>query len=347
MSSPTRIAFNAWIKQPFGVIAAAYLLLLTLLALFAPWVSNDSTPNANRQCLPCRLAEPGRNIDFALIQRNKPKVGNLFDGQSDVGPSIPFDSKQVFSNGTLFTFQGYSGSNKEWINKDERYTIKERTFILGTDPLGRDVWSRLILGGRISLGIGWLSVLVALFVGISIGAAAGFFGGKIDSFLSFFINLTWSIPTLLLVMAITIALGKGWLPTFIAVGLSTWVEIARVTRAEIMGLKQRDFALAGRILGVPAMRLIWKHILPGLRGPLMVVSASNFAGAVLIESGLSFLGLGIQPPAPTWGNMMESHRHFLISGHIHLILIPGLAILSVVLSFIVLGDSIKKSLKTA
>lgn len=344
MSSPAHIAFKSWIKQPIGVIAAIYLLFLTILALFAPWVSNDATPNANRQCLPCRLAAPGRQIDFALIQRNQPKAGNLFKGLSDAGPSIPFDRKQSFSNGTLFTFRGHSGISSEWVSTSERYETITRTFILGTDPLGRDVWSRLILGGRISMGIGWLSVLVALFVGISIGAAAGYFGGKLDSVFGFFINLTWSIPTLLLVMAITIALGKGWLPTFLAVGLSTWVEIARVTRSEIMGLKQRDFTLAGRVLGIPATRLIWKHILPGLRGPLMVVSASNFAGAVLIESGLSFLGLGIQPPAPTWGNMMESHRHFLISGQIHLILIPGTAIVSVVLSFILLGDSIKKAM---
>lgn len=311
------------------------------MALLSPWLSNDPSPNANRQCLPCRLAPPGQEIQFAVLQRDSLTHGNVVEGYPDPGPSIPFHEKTKLQGGTLFRFNGYSGSSTEWIPTQEPYRVVTRRFILGTDPLGRDVWSRLLRGGRISLGIGWLSVMVALVIGITLGALAGFFGGKMDAALSFVINLTWSVPTLLLVMTITIALGKGWLPTFLAVGLSTWVEIARVTRAEIMGLKKRDFAQAAKVLGVPPTRLIWRHILPGIRGPLLVVSAANFAGAVLIESGLSFLGLGVQPPAPTWGNMMESHRHFLISGHLHLILVPGLAILSVVLAFIVLGDSLK------
>jgi len=343
MNSPTRQAFKLWLRKPAGVVAGCYLLLLSLLALFSPWLSMDSSPNANRQCLPCRLAAPGQTIQFAVVQRDSLSQGNVFVGYPDPGPSIPFHSTIKDSKGTLFRFNGYSGTNNEWVSAKERYEIRTRRFILGADPLGRDVWSRLLRGGRISLGIGWLSVMVALVIGLGLGALAGFFGGRVDALISFIVNLTWSVPTLLLVMTITIALGKGWLPTFLAVGLSTWVDIARVSRAEIMGLKKRDFALAGKALGIPALRLIWRHILPGIRGPLLVVSAANFAAAVLIESGLSFLGLGVQPPAPTWGNMMESHRHFLLSGHLHLILVPGMAILSVVLAFIVLGDSLKRS----
>jgi peptide/nickel transport system permease protein len=341
MSSPTRQAFKYWLRKPAGVVAGLYLLLISLLALFSPWLSMDPSPNANRQCLPCKLAAPGQEIQFAVLQRDSLCKGNLIDGYPDKGPSIPFHSKTETKGGTLYRFHGYSGTSSEWISAQEKVEIHSRRFILGADPLGRDLWSRLLRGGRISLGIGWLSVMVALVIGLAVGALAGFFGGKVDAVLSFIVNLTWSVPTLLLVMTITIALGKGWLPTFLAVGLSTWVDIARVSRAEIIGLKKRDFALAGKALGIPTWRLIWRHILPGIRGPLLVVSAANFAGAVLIESGLSFLGLGVQPPAPTWGNMMESHRHFLVSGNLHLILVPGLAILSVVLAFIVLGDSLK------
>lgn len=341
MNSPSRFSFKNWLQKPAGVVAGCYLALLSLMALFSPWLGNDGSPNANRQCLPCRLAAPGQEIQFAVLLRNSPNQGNVFIGYPDPGPSIPFHEKTELRGGTLFRFNGYSGTSSQWVAADEQYQVLSRRFVLGADPLGRDLWSRLLMGGRISLGIGWLSVMVALIIGITLGALAGFIGGKIDAVLSFIINLTWSVPTLLLVMTLTIALGKGWLPTFLAVGLSTWVEIARVTRAEIMGLKKRDFSLAGTVLGLPAWRLIWHHILPGIRGPLLVVAAANFAGAVLIESGLSFLGLGVQPPAPTWGNMMESHRHFLVSGHLHLILVPGLAILSVVLAFIVLGDSLK------
>src|SRR5690606_2841180 len=154
-----------------------------------------------------------------------------------------------------------------------------------------------------SLGIGFIAVFISLLIGITLGAIAGYYGGKIDTLIMWLINVTWSIPTLLLVIAITLTLGKGFWQVFIAVGLPMWVEVARVVRGQVMGVKQLQFVTAARALGFNDFRIVTKHIIPHVLAPVIVISAANFAGAILIESGLSFLGIGAQPPMPSWGAM--------------------------------------------
>jgi len=222
--------------------------------------------------------------------------------------------------------------------------VKEQKFLLGTDKYGRDLLSRMLVGMRISLSIGFVAVFISLVIGITLGAIAGYYGGKLDALIMWLINVTWSIPTLLLVIAITLALGKGFWQVFIAVGLTMWVEVARVVRGQVMGVKQMQYVTAARALGFKDFRIITKHILPNIMAPVIVISAANFAGAILMESGLSFLGIGAQPPTPSWGAMIKDHYSYIILGKAYLAVIPGLAIMSLVMAFMLMGNALRDAM---
>jgi peptide/nickel transport system permease protein len=158
------------------------------------------------------------------------------------------------------------------------------------------------------------------------------------------INVTWSIPTLLLVIAITLALGKGFWQVFIAVGLTMWVEVARIVRGQVMSVKQMQYVNAAKALGFNNFRIITKHILPNSMAPVIIISAANFAAAILIESGLSFLGIGAQPPMPSWGGIIKDHYSYIILGKPYLAIIPGLAIMSLVTAFMLIGNALRDAL---
>jgi peptide/nickel transport system permease protein len=212
---------------------------------------------------------------------------------------------------------------------------------LGTDRYGRDMTGRLLLGSRVSLSVGFIAVGIAMLVGIPIGAWAGFYGGPVDSALSVLIQVFWSIPSLLMVMALSFVLGKGFWQVFVAVGLTSWVEVARLVRGQVKAWKPSEFVQAAQVLGYSNQRILWKHIMPQTLAPLIVLAASQFAAAILLESGLSFLGLGAQPPMPSWGGMIRDHYPYLLTGQAHLALIPGLALASLVLAFQVLGTALR------
>ena len=219
-----------------------------------------------------------------------------------------------------------------------------RTFWLGTDRFGRDLLSRMVLGARVSLAVGFISVFISLLVGVTLGALAGFYGGRVDTFIMWLINVVWSIPTLLLVIAITLALGKGFWQVFVAVGLTMWVEVARVVRGQVMSLKEKEFVEATEALGFQSLRALFVHVLPNVWSPVIVISAANFASAILIESGLSFLGIGAQPPIPTWGGMIKDHYSYIIVDKAYLAIIPGAAILLLVMSFMLVGNALRDAL---
>ncbi len=222
--------------------------------------------------------------------------------------------------------------------------IKEKSFLFGTDKYGRDLLSRVLVGARISFFIGFVAVLISLLIGIFMGSVAGYFGGKVDAVIMWIINVTWSIPTLLLVIAITLALGKGFWQVFIAVGLTMWVEVARVVRGQIISTKEMQYVTAARALGYNDFRIITKHILPNIMAPVIVISAANFAAAILIESGLSFLGIGAQPPMASWGAMIKDHYNYIILGKPYLAIIPGLCIMSLVMAFMLIGNALRDAL---
>ncbi|MFN8438962.1 MAG: ABC transporter permease [Cytophagales bacterium] len=231
---------------------------------------------------------------------------------------------------------------EEMLKLFKKNNIEKRRYWLGTDKSGRDILSKLLFGARISLGIGFISVLISMLLGIVLGSLAGFFGGMIDNIIMWLITVVWSVPGIMLVIAISLALGKGLWVAFVAVGLTSWVEVARVVRGQILAIKEKTFVEAAKALGMTDYRIIFVHILPNLYSSLIVIATSNFASAILVEAGLSFLGLGVQPPMPSWGMMIhEGYKSMGLKNEWHLILFPSLAISVLVLCFNLLGNGLR------
>jgi len=175
---------------------------------------------------------------------------------------------------------------------------------------------------------------------------AGYFGGWVDDLITWLINVVWSIPTLLLVIAITFALGKGFVQVFIAVGLTMWVEVARVVRGQVLSLRNMEYIEAARALGYSHTRIIYRHVIPNILGPVIVISAANFASAILLEAGLSFLGIGAQIPMASWGQMIKEHYAYITTDMAYLAILPGLCIVVLVLAFMLIGSGLRDSMDT-
>jgi peptide/nickel transport system permease protein len=221
--------------------------------------------------------------------------------------------------------------------------IEIRKYVLGTDKAGRDILSRLLFGTRISLSIGFISVLISMIVGVSLGALAGFFGGLIDDVIMWLMTVVWSIPAIMLIIAISLVLeSKGVFVAFLAVGLTMWVDVARVVRGQIISIKEKLFVEAAKALGIENLRIIFIHILPNIMGPLIVIATANFASAILIEAGLSFLGLGVQPPMTSWGMMVNEgyYSNWERDGG-YLVILPSIAISLMVLAFNLFGNGLR------
>ncbi len=230
-------------------------------------------------------------------------------------------------------------------NKIREENFSTQQYLLGTDRYGRDLLSRLLAGTRVTVSVGLIAVLISLVIGISFGALAGFFRGWVDEVILWLINVVWSIPTLLLVIAITLVMGKGFEQVFIAVGCTMWVEVARIVRGQIFSIREFEFVDAGRALGFRNVRIILKHILPNIFGPVIVIAASNFSAAVLLEAGLSFLGIGAQPPMPSWGGMIkENYGYIIIPGSAYLAILPGLAIMLLAMAFAFVGNGLRDAI---
>ncbi|UQZ89056.1 peptide ABC transporter permease [Deltaproteobacteria bacterium Smac51] len=215
--------------------------------------------------------------------------------------------------------------------------------VLGTDSLGRDVLSRLIWGGRVSLKVGFVAVGIATAIGLALGAAAGYYGGLVDGAVMRFCDLMLCFPSMFLILAVIAILEPSVWNVMIVIGLTGWMGVARLVRAEFITLKNRDFALAAKTLGASDTRIIWRHLLPNAMAPVLVAATLGVAGAILTESSLSFLGLGVQPPTSTWGAMLADGKDYL-SRAWWLSLYPGLAILVTVLSYNLVGEGLRDAL---
>ena len=227
-----------------------------------------------------------------------------------------------------------------------RYAAPSYDHWFGTDALGRDVFSRVVYGARISLRVGITVVSVSAFVGIIIGAVAGFYGGLVDKILAGYVfNVFLAFPGLLLAIALVAFLGTGLNKLILALCVIGWVGYARVMRGQVLKIREYDFVMAARALGAGDMRILFKHILPNAIQPLIVQASLGMAGAVLSEASLSFLGLGIPPPAPSWGTMIEESRGFdILYNSPHVLFFPGIAIALTVLAFNFIGDGLREYL---
>ncbi len=218
-----------------------------------------------------------------------------------------------------------------------------RFFLLGSDRLGRDVLSRLMAGTQISLMVGFIAVLLSLLVGITIGLVAGYYKGSVDAMLTWFINVVWSIPSLLIVMAFILAFGTGFWKVFIAIGLTMWVEVARVVRGQVLSIREKEYIEAARSMGMSDFKILFRQILPNLWPAIIVISSANFSSAILIESGMSFLGLGVQIPTPSWGNMIRENYSLLPTNQAYLALAPGVCIMLTVLALMYIGNGLRSA----
>lgn len=337
------------LKDPLSLISICVIGLFALLALFSYFVSPDSTPFANEQHLEIAVKKPGFKVAMLQIENKTVKETNWIEHLLFGSPS-KYTSILIYKHWSkegIHYFETYTGDNPnagEIITLDEssNYNVVPKRYLLGTDRYGRDMLSQLIVGTRVSLSVGFISVIIAIFIGVTLGAIAGYYGGRVDNVIMWLINVVWSVPTVLLVVAITFALGKGFWQVFVAVGLTMWVDIARVVRGQVRSLKEKEFVEAAKALGESNFRIILKQILPNVVGAISVVTASNFATAILQEAGLSFLGLGVQPPMPSWGSMIKENYGYIILDAAYMAIIPGLTIMILVLAFICLGSGLRK-----
>jgi len=359
-NSPAKQAWRKFRRNPLAMSGLIFILLVTLVSFLGFCIRPDKTINANNQNVLLSRQKPGFTVKTIRVTEEQPQHSFLHNWFSGGRPNdyreIAIASFQI--NGDSAIVQTYSpnqigeelrfGLNQLKKNVNINITadvyVFEKKFLLGTDKYGRDLLSRLMAGTVISLSVGAIAVLISLLVGLTLGLLAGYYRGWIDNLIMWFTNVIWAIPTLILVMAITFAFGTGFWKVFLAVGLTMWVEVARIARGQVLGVREKEYVEAARALGFSEARIIFKHILPNILSPIIVISAANFASAILIEAGLSFLGLGAQIPAPSWGNMIREHYAYITTDLAYLAIIPGLLIMLLVLSFMMVGNGLRDAL---
>jgi peptide/nickel transport system permease protein len=345
--TPAQRTWKTFKRNKFAVGGLLFIIFCVVIAILGYLIMPDQTPLANNQTIQLSIKKPGSKFMMLRIKKAEHVdtvswFTKMLSGQPTFYREIPITGYKTAKGGVQV--DEYIGDEDKPEKKFYQLPasvlaqgpsayITHKTFVLGTDVYGRDMLSRLILGARISLSVGLMAVIISLLIGVTIGAIAGYFGGWIDAGLSWLMNILWALPALLLVIAISFALGKGIWQIFIAVGLSMWVEVARLVRGQVISIKQTEYIEAARSLGYNNFRIIRRHILPNIAGPILVMAASNFAAAILLEAGLSFLGFGAQPPMPTWGSMIKEHYGYIIMDSAYLSITPGIAIMLIVYAF--------------
>ncbi len=351
-------AGGIWKKLRRNKAAMAGLWIIfvaVLICVLGYLIAPDNSPAADLQTVEIQSKPPGYSQLFLkLPATNVVKTGSvekLLFGKPSAYKYLPIKNYRIAGDEIVtakyvdedtavsqsYKLAAITGGHPENINK---YIVTKK-YWLGTDAFGRDILSRIIIGTRVSLAVGLIAVIISLTIGILLGALAGFYRRKTDAVIMWLVNVTWSIPTLLLVFAITLALGKGFWQIFIAVGLTLWVSVARLVRGQVMAVKELEYVQAAKALGFKDVRIIFKHILPNIIGPILVIAAGNFATAIIIEAGLSFLGIGVQPPQPSWGLMIKENYNLIITHNAMQALIPGFAIMILVLAFNLLGNGLR------
>ncbi len=342
-------------RKKSAMLGLCIIVFALLVCIFGYMVAPDASTDADLQTVEIQSRQAGFSQLFLKIpvdlQKKSSVLSSLFFGKTTSHKYLPINNYKIVADKIVVNkyidddtaiVQSYSLNeitNTHPENIEQNIVTKK--YYLGTDAFGRDILSRLIIGTRVSMMVGLVAVIISLSIGILLGAMAGYYKGKTDAAIMWLINVTWSIPTLLLVFAITLALGKGFWQIFIAVGLTLWVSVARLVRGQVMAVKELEYVQAARALGYKDSRIILKHILPNIIGPVLVIAAGNFATAIIVEAGLSFLGIGVQPPQPSWGLMIKENYNLIITNNAMQALIPGFAIMLLVLAFNLLGSGLR------
>jgi ABC-type dipeptide/oligopeptide/nickel transport system permease subunit len=355
-----------WRNKP-AMAGLVFIALASLVAVLGYLIMPDDSPDANHTIVQLQKKPPGFSVTVLRIPAGGQPVAEtsllskMLFGQARSYTEFPISSYALAGDlvrvepyeqnaalpgaDPVFKLRQLTGIRDREAAKRylEQEAIYRKTFWLGTDNAGRDVLSRLMLGTRISLGIGLVAVLISLVLGIAVGAAAGYFGGLTDKAMLWLMTVVWSVPGIMLVIAISLALNsQGIWVSFVAVGLTMWVEVARVVRGQFLSLKEMTYIEAAKVLGLPRYRIVLKHFLPNMSGSLIVIATANFASAILMEAGLSFLGLGVQPPSPSWGMMVnEGFQLIGARASLFLVLSPSVCISLLVLSFNLLGNGLR------
>ena len=351
-TSLSAMAWQRFCRNRLSVASLVVIGLFAVVAILGYLITPDHTPHCNQQYLELATLKPFTTVRFTYVDDGLPQprrnpLRRMLVGEPLAYTAIP--TYRTTAAGDSLDIEGYTGSvpNDGPVRRvAQSQVIKSttRTFLLGTDAYGRDVLSMLMIGSRVSLSVGFIALLIALLIGITLGALAAYHGGWVDNLVTWLINVVWSIPTVLLVIAITFALGKGFWQVFVAIGLTMWDDIARVVRGQVYSVKEKEYVEAARALGYSSFRTIFRHILPNITGAVIVVAAANFASAILLEAGLSFLGIGVQPPMPSWGTMVKDNYSYILLDNAYLALLPGAAIMLLVLAFMLLGNGIRDAL---
>lgn len=350
--------FRNLLKNRLAMAGLVIIVLAILLAMTGYIIAPDNSPNANRMIVEIGGRKPGYTQKFLLYPReslvaDEKFLSGIIGGKEDEYQYIPIESyvktkdkiiADKFIDEGLTEKVEYPLSAYDKTGFSENKHVQDIRFLLGTDTYGRDILSRLIIGVRVSMAVGLVAVIISLTIGVLLGALAGYYGGRTDRIIMWLINVLWSIPTILLVFALTLLLGKGFWQVFIAIGLTMWVNVARLIRGQVIAVREMEYVEAARALGYRDSRIIGRHILPNILGPVIVIAASNFASAIVIEAGLSFLGVGVQPPMPSWGLMIKENYNFIITRNAALALSPGVAIMILVLAFNLLGNGLRDAL---
>jgi len=332
---PHSLWYYSWRRLRRNKLAIAGLCITIVLIFIAVFASFIAPFDPNMQVLEYST----KPIGFQ---------GNVLLSKSEVDPSqtipIPIGEYRIQGNKVIYTTD--DGRDKsipisKLAGSSEKEWHKTPTYYLGSDDKGRDVMTRLMYGARISLSVAFFAELCSLIIGILIGSISGFYRGWVDDVLMWFTNVVWSIPSLLLIIAISIALGVGLWVTIIAIGVTEWVDMARIVRGQFFSLRETEYVEATKALGLSNMRTIFRHILPNLLGPIIVIATAGFANAIIYEASLSFLGVGVQPPTATWGKMIKDGYGYITSPNWGLTVFPALAIMLAVFAFNLFGDGLR------